>query len=55
MTSQPPAPAVAPSTRITEALVGLGDLDELPTAAHVGRLRAVHDALTEALSDIDEI
>ncbi|HXT43636.1 MAG TPA: hypothetical protein VN748_05905 [Pseudonocardiaceae bacterium] len=55
MTSQPSAPAVPPSTRITDALAGLADLDELPTAAHVARLRAVHDALTEALSSIDEI
>jgi len=55
MTSQPPALAVPASTRITDALTGLTDLDELPTAAHVARLRAVHDALTEALSSIDEI
>lgn len=55
MTSQPSIPAVAPLSGITDALAGLEDLDELPTAAHVARLRAVHDALTEALSSIDEI
>lgn len=55
MTSQPSAPAAASLSGITDALAGLEDLDELPTAAHVARLRAVHDALTEALSSIDEI
>jgi hypothetical protein len=54
MTSQP-TPAVSAVTGITDALAGLEDLDELPTAAHVVRLRAVHDALTEALASIDEI
>ncbi|HYZ38304.1 MAG TPA: hypothetical protein VE673_16570 [Pseudonocardiaceae bacterium] len=53
MTSQPSSPSAA--TGITDALAGLDGLDELPTAAHVARLRAVHDALTEALSSIDEI
>ena len=53
--SQLAAPAVASLTGVTDALAGLENLDELPTAAHVARLRAVHDALTEALSDIDEI
>ena len=55
MTSQPGSPIVAAATGITNALAGLDNLDELPTAAHVARLRAVHDALTEALSSIDEI
>ena len=55
MTSQPSSPAVPALSAITNALTDLGDLDELPTAAHVARLRAVHDALTEALSSIDEI
>lgn len=55
MTSQPDSPAGATSTGIIDALAGLEALDELPTAAHVARLRAVHDALTEALSSIDEI
>ncbi|MGH3813699.1 MAG: hypothetical protein ACRDUV_14810 [Pseudonocardiaceae bacterium] len=50
MTSQP-----SPSdTGITAALTGLQDLDELPTADHVARFNAVHDALTAALSGIDE-
>jgi hypothetical protein len=50
MTSQPPSP-----TGIADALAGLQDLAELPTAEHVARLRAVHDSLTAALSSIDEI
>jgi hypothetical protein len=54
MTSQP-SPPVSPVTGITDALAGLDDLDQLPTAAHLACLRAVHDALTEALSSIDEI
>jgi hypothetical protein len=55
MTAQPSSPSAASLTGVTDALAGLENLDELPTAAHVARLRAVHDALTEALSDIDEI
>jgi hypothetical protein len=51
MTSQPP-----PSdTGIADALTGLRDLDELPTAEHVARFNAVHDSLTAALSSIDEV
>jgi hypothetical protein len=53
MTSQPSQPPI--SSAVTDALAGLQDLDELPTADHVGRLRAVHDALTAALSSIDEV
>jgi hypothetical protein len=56
MTShQPPAPPVFTATGITDALAALRDLDELPTADHVARLRAVHDSLTAALSSIDEV
>jgi hypothetical protein len=55
MRSQPSSPAVASLTGVTDALAGLENLEELPTAAHVARLRAVHDALTDALSGIDEI
>ncbi len=55
MTSQPPSPALPTSTGLTDALAGLRGLDELPTADHVARLRAVHDALTAALSSIDEV
>jgi hypothetical protein len=51
MTSQPP-PA---DTGIADALTGLQDLDELPTAEHVARFNAVHDSLTAALSSIDEV
>ncbi len=54
MTSQP-SPGVPSVAGVTNALAALENLDELPTAAHVARLRAVHDALTEALSSIDEI
>lgn len=52
MTSQPPSPT---PTDITDALAGLQDLDELPTAGHVARFSAVHNSLTAALSSIDEV
>jgi hypothetical protein len=52
MTSQPPSP---PATGITDALAGLQNLDELPTADHVARFGAVHHSLTAALSSIDEV
>jgi hypothetical protein len=55
MTSQPSAPAVPAQTGISEALAALQGLEELPTADHVARLRTVHDALTAALSSIDEV
>ncbi|MDQ3761740.1 MAG: hypothetical protein M3460_08580 [Actinomycetota bacterium] len=55
MTSQLPPPTPPSPTGITDALAGLQDLDELPTADHVERLRAVHDSLTAALSSIDEV
>lgn len=40
---------------VTDALAGLRDLDELPIADHVARFSAVHNALTAALSSIDEV
>jgi hypothetical protein len=52
MTSQPPSSTL---TGITDALIGLQDLDELPTADHVARFSAVHNSLTAALSSIDEV
>ena len=55
MTPQPSQAAPTTSTGISDVLAGLQDLDELPTADHVARLRAVHDALTAALSSIDEV
>ena len=55
MTFQPPSPSVPSRTGITEALAALQGLEELPTADHVVRLRTVHDALTAALSSIDEV
>jgi hypothetical protein len=55
MTSQPVSPTPYPATGIADALAGLQDLVELPTAEHVARLRAVHDLLTAALSSIDEV
>ncbi|MGH3822300.1 MAG: hypothetical protein ACRDRA_05610 [Pseudonocardiaceae bacterium] len=55
MTSQLPSPTPPTVTSITDAIAGLQRLDELPTADHVARLRTVHDALTAALSSIDEV
>ncbi|MGH4014941.1 MAG: hypothetical protein ACRDSL_13675 [Pseudonocardiaceae bacterium] len=42
-------------TGIAAALAGLQDLDELPVVDHVARFNAVHEALTAALSSIDEV
>jgi hypothetical protein len=53
MTSQPPPSSTL--TVITDALAGLQDLDELPTADHVARFSAVHNSLTAVLSSIDEV
>jgi hypothetical protein len=55
MTSQPSSPPVPTQTGISEALTALQGLEELPTADHVARLHTVHDALTAALSSIDEV
>ncbi|MGH3909986.1 MAG: hypothetical protein ACRDRM_04060 [Pseudonocardiaceae bacterium] len=44
-----------PDTGIPAALNGLQDLDELPVVDHVARFNAVHEALTAALSGIDEV
>lgn len=55
MTSQPGPPALSTPTGITAVLANLQGLEELPIADHVARLRAVHDALTAALSSIDEV
>lgn len=41
--------------RIATALEGLQNLDELPVVDHVARFNAVHEALTTALSSIDEV
>lgn len=51
MTSQQPTSDVS----ITGAIEGLRDLDELPVVEHVARFNAVHEALTAALSRIDEV
>jgi hypothetical protein len=51
MTSQPSDPDVG----IADALEGLQDLDELPVGEHVARFAVVHEALTTALSSIDEV
>lgn len=40
---------------VAAALEGLQDLDELPVVDHVARFNAVHEALTTALSGIDEV
>jgi hypothetical protein len=51
MTSQqPPSDA-----GIARTLAGLQDLDELPVVEHTARFNAVHEALTAALSRIDEV
>jgi hypothetical protein len=52
MRSRPSSPA---TSGITDALALLHDLDELPTADHLARFAAVHNALTMALSSIDEV
>ncbi|MGB8963810.1 MAG: hypothetical protein WCC38_17870 [Pseudonocardiaceae bacterium] len=40
---------------MTDALAGLQDLDEVPTADHVARFTAMHNSLTAALSSIDDV
>jgi hypothetical protein len=56
----PPAPAAdAPVSgsvdpRVDAALARLDRLDELPVAEHVGEYDAVHRALQDALTTIDE-
>lgn len=56
MTSEPPLSDIGiPHTGIADALTGLEDLDELPTADHVARFNAVHVSLSAALSSIDEV
>ncbi len=51
MTFQPP-----PSDNgIADALTGLQNLDQIPTADHAARFNAVQDSLTAALSRIDEV
>lgn len=40
---------------IEDALAGLEDLDDLPVSEHVARFHALHEALTAALSSIDEV
>ncbi|MGH3935633.1 MAG: hypothetical protein ACRDS1_11780 [Pseudonocardiaceae bacterium] len=51
MTFQPPSS----DTGIADALTGLQDLDQIPTADHASRFNAVQDSLTAALSSIDEV
>lgn len=55
MTSDQAQPPAVPASEITDALADLQDLDALPTAEHAERFRAVHEALTAALSRIDEV
>jgi hypothetical protein len=40
--------------RVDAAIARLGRLDELPVAEHVGEYDAVHRALQDALTAIDE-
>lgn len=55
MTSQPPPASDLSPAGIIEGLSGLQDLDDLPTAEHVARFTALHNALTAALSSIDDV
>ncbi|MGH3514058.1 MAG: hypothetical protein ACRDQI_04250 [Pseudonocardiaceae bacterium] len=55
MTSQPLPAAVQSPAGVIESLSGLQDLDDLPTAKHVARFTALHNALTTALSSIDDV
>jgi hypothetical protein len=55
MTSEQAQPEAALASGIADALAGLQDLDERPTAEHAERFRAVHEALVAALSSIDEV
>jgi hypothetical protein len=55
MTSQPLSAPVQSPAGIIEAIGGLQDLDDLPTAEHVARFAALHNSLTAALSSIDDV
>jgi hypothetical protein len=55
MTPQAHSPAVPTATGIPEALAGLQDLHEVPTADHVALFTAMHNSLTAALSSIDDV
>lgn len=49
MTSQPAQPG------IEDALAGLDNLEALSVFEHAARFHALHEALTAALSSIDEV
>jgi hypothetical protein len=55
MTSQPQPASDQSPAGIIEGLSGLQDLDDLPTAEHVVRFTDLHNALTTALSSIDDV
>jgi len=55
MTSQPQPFSDQSPAGIIEGLSGLQDLDDLPTAEHVARFTALHNALTAALYSIDDV
>ncbi|GDY33614.1 hypothetical protein [Gandjariella thermophila] len=50
-----PGPPPDPTARIDDAVAGLEELAELPVAEHVARFDAVHAALAQALSTIDQV
>lgn len=51
----PPSDVSPSDSRIATALDGLQGLDEVPVVDHVARFNTVHEALTTALSSIDEV
>lgn len=55
MTSQPQPASDQSPAGIIEGLSGLQDLGDLPTAEHVARFTDLHNALTAALSSIDDV
>jgi hypothetical protein len=50
-----PGPPPDPTAEIDHAVAGLDELTELPVAEHVARFDAVHAALTNALSSVDQV
>lgn len=44
-----------PVQTVEQAVAGTSDIETLPVAEHVARFEAVHGALSDALSSIDEV
>ncbi|MFY9805810.1 MAG: hypothetical protein WAK86_00920 [Pseudonocardiaceae bacterium] len=55
MTPHAESPTRPTAASMTDALAGLQNLDEVPTADHVARFTAMHNSLTAALSSIDDV